>query len=850
MFLKVLLQTANTANTVLSIADTSRSLVSSPQGSGTPDEVLAQNIQAMGDRVTAAVHQGVGVLRQELVTVETMLSHVIAQQGVLQREIQKVIGGIGELRHLMSSHMQTVEAQLRFVIEQSLQEAIQSLTNHLDSTSGIAATDEEKRRWLRALENWIMYDSTNPVINHTLPTLTSEVAATLLTKFPDNIGLIASRMRLLCGDEIPERFLSLPPIELYIIVLTLYLTALEKNPHLMSDKKAETVCARIEVTLKAYLEYFTFIKDNKQFIQALFDQYRYYQGKNPTQYRFLLEEIKALIKAQLPLVNNERFNAQLATLDAPSQQLIPMNPSTDIWDHLPKELPESERVKRLFVFLSQDNPPTASRTKYMLLSESAPYLPIPPKIQWATCGSPPDEVEPQWGGKNFPYKPKPPVFVSVSDLFLLLASGYADISLLKTTLKQHVNQLISHCSTSTTTITVVPSHRERRVRTCYSWGDDWYWAEDRPEWMSNSVGNMAGTETRFNPGIYHYYNANHSVYSGHRANIFEYHAKLTDELPKEYDALLKNLAQDDLEKYKQLFKYYVLYSQGRLKEAESFLTQHSFNQNYEKSYLLFLFFVAILGRWDIFEAFENKYPLIGQYSWIIKGGSLTPLMIAAQQGHEDVINGLLTKMSPAEIATQSFDKKTAAQLALKNGFYKIAHLIYQRGSGGLTATELATVQANLPNVQVAVPAQATTPSSYQTQIEGILGNVSASKTKLGQYVPPPTPSAAPAVPAAEMQLPDDSGDITSDEMEDRLHKVSNEFFAEQQMHAGSSSTSFWKKPTVGRHGRSGYRVIDDAVFNGDDQRNLFFGRLGNREFKVKRLKSEKQLLVQLPLMEP
>ncbi len=52
--------------------------------------------------------------------------------------------------------------------------------------------------------------------------------------------------------------------------------------------------------------------------------------------------------------------------------------------------------------------------------------------------------------------------------------------------------------------------------------------------------------------------------------------------------------------------------------------------------------VAILGRWDIFEAFNKIHP-IANYNCVFRDTAITPLILAEQHGHADVAASLSKK---------------------------------------------------------------------------------------------------------------------------------------------------------------------------------------------------------------
>lgn len=117
-----LLEFAQLANNTLGTVDTARSLVTRPQGNGSVS-ALSQQIDNVGAALTSEIRGARDVLQRDIGTVSSMVSQVSAQQVVLRQEIQQVIAGVAGLNGLMKRHMTAVEDQLRFIIEEPVQNA-------------------------------------------------------------------------------------------------------------------------------------------------------------------------------------------------------------------------------------------------------------------------------------------------------------------------------------------------------------------------------------------------------------------------------------------------------------------------------------------------------------------------------------------------------------------------------------------------------------------------------------------------------------------------------------------------------------------------------------------------------
>lgn len=833
-----LLQFVQHTNTVLSTVETGCSLVGRAQGgavsSNNPAEALSQQIENVGSAVTSEIRDARDVLQQDVRTVGRMVSHVIAQQNSLAQEIHQVIQGVSATNVLMKNHMRHVQDLSDFVVEEKIEEARYGLTKHL-AGQGLNVEKDMIGKWLFDLQKWIDKDSMRKIT-----AISSEDAVRLLSKSSDNMGLIALRLHALFGELIPEKFLSLPKTSLkyYILIVKLYLKTLEKNPNLLGTDKAASICEKIIDTLKCYDELFSLLKDNPQITQALFDQYANAINR---------DECRGLLEVIVPLLNEEKFNTKLKSLATN----MSVTKSSDIWDQLLKTLPENKRIEILLNFLKQKNV-NVTTTQYMILPESMPYLPIPSEIKWApyaTSDGSGQATVSQWGTGLFG-RPKPAAFCTNSMLLLCLASGYGSVADFEnSTLKSHVWKLI-HQAYSSSTYSQTTYHK-----TVYQvfYNGQWQTIDNKSlDGMGRGIGS-SGFYVDLNGRRFcadfmppssanswllalrshipessttYYYQSNPSLYGGHRANIFQYHANLGNNLPIEYKAILDSVSNGILKNVKPAFDYCALILNGKLNEAALFETKNKIDA------ICLLFLTSIINRPDIFINFVNKNPLPEDFNYSRTVGSWTPLMFAAKLGSHDFIASILPKIKITDLVKRSTENKTALDYAREQGFEKIAINI-ENAQRGI-----------LPVMTVAISDE----SDDKKGLEAMLESVSASKTKLGQYDSASIIEVQQAMPAAAFApLPEE---MTDDDLENKLEEKTSEFFKKENMHAGK--TTFWRKARVNNTGlqltenNRGLRVIDSEVFASPEQQNSFFLELFEKKFSISRITPTNQLLVKLP----
>lgn len=633
---------------------------SSSSGLSELESRLCSHMDHRFDRMESLIRSSTQAIREDIRVLGQLVTQAINEIRQVSDICQETLRALSELTIFVHEQAAITSAQLQSIHDHSLDSARFVLEQYNKAKEELIRTkktdiiDPPSQENFDQVTMWLLKRAYQSPINESDYAKFSpdRVASLLKTHQLKNIvmpGFLASRLHFHFSDYGFDRFTTLPPMPLFLDLAKTYLKSLEYAEKVSPQNQA--VCDKIKETIQLYLDFIDTLKTNPEIVQALFDQYAYYQRKNDKQSLSLMNELRELLNVVVPLTGNKKFEEKLAALDNPAKPVTP----TDIWDQLPKTLDESERIKKLCFSLLQDNAPNAQKTKYMLLPEAMPYTAIPSQIEWAPYGAPNAESKSQWGSGYFPNHPKPPAFITTSMLLLLLASGYADVNFFRnSTLRKHVELLTKSCPGMYSRTVGGGSYSEVRF-------DDTGWvrassAELTSQGYTYHV-RYNGREysvttdrvrSGYDQGRTEYpFNYNSSLYGGHRANIFQFQTQLQNTLPPEYKATLDAVDNGFLKKIPNAFKYAMLVFQGELSKAKLFAD----NNPFDHASLLFL--VSLINRPDIFETYIKKFPLPTTFRFYqkIDGTELTPSGLAIQLGNQDVANYIHQKFDEVSSRT-------------------------------------------------------------------------------------------------------------------------------------------------------------------------------------------------------
>lgn len=634
-----------------------------------------------------------------------MLSQVMANQHVMFNAINHALDKIDEIKTLLSEHAQTTGAALSHIATKDLREAHFKVQQYLEG--GLFNADSSAiGEALDKLYFWLRTELKNPIINETqLCAMNSERMVTLLNQqSPLNIpGLIAARLRFLFGNDIlDEKYTQLPSLEVYQPTAALFLLGLQKSK-LSTQSDCQLICDNIQETFNDYNAFISTLRKSDTLWRVLFNQYQVHRDKvgralfsatiktEPALYA--MEEIRLLLTALLTWTfsnNSTNLYRNVSELDSMAHILDfaawPLNrrkeyveeksldyldpvaeyrmklqhglmPLTeDVWSPLVRSNQYQAAVDCFYHNLSQD----VSTPEHRFKLSSQDQIDIvgsinPPKPSTFTLG---------WssGGNN--WKNFQTIALDDNAYRAFLARHPEDVVNKRyiVTAPMLLLYLSAECGLYNPNLT---------FQTSWGWFRHFHLSLNREHHVMGSASND------------YYYRYVYSI----NGELFtqpnrEYSLS---RMPKEARSIATHISYDDQKIYQKLLQYHILMTKGRHQEALALLKKQNIDAPYKASYLLFL--VAILGHWDVWEAFSKYYPNIGEYNWTIKDGSWTPLMLAAFHGRYDVINGLLAHSSTNILLRCAADgpgkpARTAAEIALDEGYFHIAERLIKKQPNG------------------------------------------------------------------------------------------------------------------------------------------------------------------------
>jgi len=742
----------------------------------------------------------------------------------MHAEHEAIFQRIISLENSFRQESAIASAKLDFISTKDLNEARSTIRDYNLGVNSIPSTITLEKA-LSTVKMWLTQYLKLPIFNDTFYASMPDRAIPLLeSNINDNakmFGFIASLLNKHFPNFIPKEFLQLPSLPGFEDLMNDFLDALDKaqiEGRIESRDAYHDICAKLKSTLNLYLQFSKFLKDNPQLIQALFDKYHMNSSK----------EILMILKSIVHLIENEKFNAKLALIEKSNRQLITASFTGDMWDHLPNTLSESERVRKMFGFLSQGKVPALSG-KYMILPKGMRYERLPEHIcfhdggviRWGSSATGRDVLGISFGPTDVYSKtpPKPAAFYTTSLLLLCLSSGYADANFFRnSTLRQEAWKFIS-------TFGGIHSYHPDSSK----WQSKIYW----PKCYRNSAYFTERNKLAEEP-----------IFNGHVSNYHRIWWEADERLPQEYLSILNStiLEQDKL---KIAFQYILKCLAGDLTGAQAFA------KTVDPYCLLFLIPMISTsespeGRPDIFETYIKSCPLVDDFDFAktIVGWDRTPLMLAAEQGLIHVVTFLLSKMKRNDIAKLSSENKTAAQYAREQEFNNVATMIDQ-ASRRVSQNAIVPVKAQTA-LEKSLTESITMIDDYQT------GFKEAAKRRAEEQQAQQQAAAAEAIQRKnEEQKNTALGEGYETDEKDYggqcaiFKDVTEKFCRTKKL----STASFWRRPTdIPKLNHPGCRI--DTLPVQSDRASLF-NALQEQGVSVekKRVNNEDRLVVNLPTIE-
>ncbi len=664
-----------------------------------------------------ALMQGIHQLGQ-------MLQQVLENQEKIHGTLQVTLNNVLAVEARLKQHQAETRASLGFISTLELQNACLSLQGDLTKSNTVSLTKDARRQALSTLENWLKQHLFAPAINMSASaTASSTLAIELLSSHsPMHImGFVMAQLKNHLGDKlIPREYSQLPSLPLLIEVSQLFLQGVMRA-ELPSDDAGESVCKKIESVIHDYIEIADFLRTSSEIWIALFAQYEHHRD----------EVGRVLIGVGFD--NNDQTINEKITHDLTRMRMM------DALDRM-----EEKRLLLhvLVQFAFDGKTPTALHDKVMALPSKKKFL--------QTKNS-----ELYQARNSFPTSPKP----EQEKILTLARAGYNLNNF------SGGGNVLPYIAEQDSIFGKYQHNRKTAVDLSYtalcqqdlelkSIKDKINCTEYNTWWPNNLAMRIALNCSKYDlpllyiaagfEGKFNYFAIGHlaayasqSVYGQEMAILIA--------------STLRNDGVLNRYKLQRAFKYYKLMTHGNFAQADQMIEEGV------DAYCV-LWLVALLGNWDFFEhlnadvefaktlgAFQfnrtvpemgdsgyddpskmGRFFKYGQEIWVngilpdeiydghlakrsrsvLRTSTFTPLMVAAEHGRMDVVEGLISQHDAGHdigITNILNVGQSAASMAFCQGYFDIAQRLYDLGSP-LSAEQIAALDAKaLPKGPLIVP---------------------------------------------------------------------------------------------------------------------------------------------------
>ena len=228
-------------------------------------------------------NEGLQMLMVAIAQLGQALQHVLRNQEQMMDLMQITLKSIHDIdSRLRQLHAESQEA-VDFIASLELQNACLALRYDLNQSNAVSLTKEDRRKALSTLERWLKQHLVSPVItkSSSAPT-TAPLAVEFLSKAMhqhhgglNSMGFIMTQLRNHLGDSlVPYKFTQLPPLLLFMGVSHLFLEAMLKA-EVESDDACSSLLNRLQEVIDTYIELAEFIQHANDIWSSLFAQYEH-----------------------------------------------------------------------------------------------------------------------------------------------------------------------------------------------------------------------------------------------------------------------------------------------------------------------------------------------------------------------------------------------------------------------------------------------------------------------------------------------------------------------------------------------------------------------------------------------
>ena len=675
-----------------------------------------------------------------------MVQQVLKNQEMMFGVMQVTLKAVRDLESRVMLQHKEMRAVTNFIMTKDLESKLLLLQMDLQGTSAVSMTRDDKRLAFQELTIWLRRHLSHSSMNQLASSSASpKLAVEILREYQHSpwmmIGFVAAQLKSRLGSVIPDQFLHLPPLPLYMHTARIFLLARARATDIASDDACASLCDDMKAQIAQYQGFVDFLKTNKQVWVALLDQFEH--KRNMVGRAISNADVKNTDDTLGDQVSDEvkRMSLMQSLDELESTRLLLQ--TTGVLVGLSADADLKVRIEGLesksAVLVLTGKQLHAPRTDYHSAIEDrdeskmrlAMRSGVPSKKTYAS-GSPMNHIfyaaYNQWG------KGLGSALRSSIDFTYYLAKYLSD----------HVrdNDVMGYMDMGTN-----PSQKghyrswwKKNTPSRMSLGSGDYGAMIlqvamgyRPDWMKVSKRDYLSPLESCHGGQPE--SRVWGLLSAGRNGVFD--VKDAETLMV-CAATLRESGLLSAKKLRNAYAYYQAMDRGELAFAESVLTSEGGVDTYS-----LLWLVALLGRWELFTPFVTRPDLniaqtLGHFEFYNEGRSrftsrhckhhrgwyplefcpgkkanlaeqdsgTTPLMVAAEHGRADVIEGLIALHDVGHdigLATCWSNGTSAATRAFERGFFEIAKRLYDLGAP-LSDTHRAELAAKgLAGGPLAVP---------------------------------------------------------------------------------------------------------------------------------------------------
>ena len=223
-------------------------------------------------------NDAIAELKLALVQLGMMLNQVLQNQQKMNDTLEVILKSVLDVEARVKQHQTETRASLFFISTYQLQDACLAIQGDLAKTNAVSLTPDARREALSTLERWLNQHLFHAGLSREAsgPTSSTLAVETLSTNPAMNtMGLILTQLQTHIGVEhVPNEFVHLPPLNLFIHVAQLFLTGV-LYAELPSDDGCEALCNKLVDVVQTYAKLIDYLRTELVIWDALFAQYEH-----------------------------------------------------------------------------------------------------------------------------------------------------------------------------------------------------------------------------------------------------------------------------------------------------------------------------------------------------------------------------------------------------------------------------------------------------------------------------------------------------------------------------------------------------------------------------------------------